>query len=115
MLRQRARPRAATSATLEGSTARDGVVARSAAQGWWATPALKAPRLLMVRGMPLKEMHLRPTSRISSAVASGERLVCAGARSWRTRREAGELRVNVAAACEGPGRLVRWFWVREGG
>jgi hypothetical protein len=79
---------------------REGVVRRSAAQGWWDMPARKAPRLLMVRGMPLKEMHFRPVSRISSAVVRGVREgEREGAREWRARSEAGELRVNVAAAC----------------
>jgi hypothetical protein len=58
---------------LSGVSSRDEVVARSAAQGSAAIPALKAPRQLMVRGMPLKEMHFRPISRISSAVDNGVR------------------------------------------
>ena len=62
-------------------------------------PARKAPRLLMVRGMPLKEMHLSPASRISSAAVSGVREGDReGVREWRASSEAGELRVNVAAA-----------------
>jgi len=66
-------------------------------------PALKAPRQLIVRGMPLKEMHLRPISRINSAAARGDKGVVSGgglvvATSWRISRDAGELRVNVAAA-----------------
>lgn len=81
----------------------------SRAHGWWAMPARKAPRLLMVRGMPLKEMHLSPASRISSAVASGVREGDReGARACSARSEAGELSVNVAAACSvgGNGRGV---------
>jgi hypothetical protein len=74
--------------------------------------------------MPLKEMHLRPISRISSAVVSG---VSDGVwdweetRSWKMSREAGELRVNVAAAFFGRRRggvsgVVRLVGeVKEGG
>lgn len=55
--------------------------------------AWKALRQLMVRGMPLKDMHLRPTSRISSAAAGvDEATLC------RMGRASGELSVNVAAA-----------------
>lgn len=68
----------------------------------------------MVRGMPLKEMHLRPISRRSSAVERGVRVeegeVRVGMRSWSSRSAAGELRVNVAAAWEARRMLVR-FWV----
>jgi hypothetical protein len=89
---------------------REGVVERSAAQGWSASEARKALRQLMERGMPLKEMHLRPISRISSAVGrgaddEGEEVVVAT--EWRMRSEAGELRVNVAAAwVDGVNRAV---------
>ena len=63
-------------------------------------PARKAARQLMVRGMPLKEMHLRPTSRMSSAASRGVKEESGGeeAVSSREGRDAGELRVNVAAA-----------------
>jgi hypothetical protein len=69
--------------------------------------AWKALRQLMERGMPLKLMHLRPTSRMSSAVWMGSLglgLWWPGedATSWRMVRESGELRVNVAAACFPP-------------
>lgn len=60
--------------------------------------AWKALRQLMVRGMPLKEMHLRPTSRMSSADEVDEE-----ATLWRMGSESGELRVNVAAAWGGVG------------
>ncbi len=81
-------------------SARVGVVLREGAQGSEATAALKALRVLMVRGMPLKEMHLRPISRRSSAVERGVKVrAMVGTRECRTRREAGELRVIVAAAC----------------
>lgn len=54
----------------------------------------------MERGMPLKEMHLRPTSRMSSAVWTGESAKGeVEATSWRMARDSGELRVNVAALC----------------
>jgi hypothetical protein len=33
--------------------------------------AWKALRLFIVRGMPLKDIHLRPTSRMSSAAVTG--------------------------------------------
>lgn len=62
-------------------------------------PALKALRQLMVRGIPLKLMHLRPTSRMSSAMATlssvdwEEEVAC-----WkRMPRESGEFMVIVAA------------------
>ncbi len=58
----------------------------------------------MVRGMPLNEMHLRPTSRMSSAAARGVIVELDEgdvATWWRMEREAGELRVNVAAALQG--------------
>jgi hypothetical protein len=92
-------PLSATVGRLVGVRMREGVVERSEDQGWCARPDLKDPRQLIVRGMPLKEMHLRPISRISSAVVSGvSDGVWEGARSCRMSREAGELRVNVAAA-----------------
>lgn len=57
----------------------------------------------MVRGMPLKEMHLRPTSRMNSAASRGVRGEGEVEAVWRREgREAGELRVNVAAAWMGP-------------
>lgn len=52
----------------------------------------------MVRGMPLKPMHLRPTSRMNSAFWTAESGCLEDATLWRTGRESGELRVNVAAA-----------------
>ena len=62
----------------------------------------KALRQFMERGMPLKEMHLSPTSRMSSAVWTGESAEGeVDATSWRMARDSGELRVNVAALCEG--------------
>ena len=77
------------------------MVVREDDQGWWSREALKAERVLIVRGMPLKEMHLRAISRRSSAVARGERFVVReGERECRIEREAGELRVIVAAACK---------------
>jgi hypothetical protein len=56
----------------------------------------------MLRGMPLKEIHLRPTSRMSSAAATSGRDVLeeeaeAWATLWRTASDSGELRVKVAA------------------
>lgn len=60
----------------------------------------KALRQLMERGMPLKEMHLRPTSRMISAVWTGESAEGeVEATSWRTARDSGELSVKVAALC----------------
>lgn len=59
--------------------------------------AWKALRLLIVRGIPLKDMHLSPTSRISSATATG--WPDDDATLWRTESESGELRVKVAADC----------------
>lgn len=63
----------------------------------------KALRLLMVRGMPLKEMHLRPISRMNSAdskAAFDDKLERRDEASVsRGSKEEGELRVNVAAAC----------------
>ena len=49
----------------------------------------------MVRGMPLKDMHFRPTSRMVSAVGVGEEEV--EAREWRIVRDSGEFMVIVAA------------------
>lgn len=46
--------------------------------------------------MPLKLMHLRPTSRINSAAWTS--FSCWDAMAWRMGSESGELRVNVAAA-----------------
>lgn len=51
----------------------------------------------MDRGMPLKEMHLSPTSRMSSAAWTLEPFV--DATLWREARDSGELRVKVAADC----------------
>ena len=52
----------------------------------------------MVRGMPLKLMHFRPTSRISSAAATGVVSGCEAATACRIGSESGELSVNVEAA-----------------
>ena len=99
MLCQRLRPRAVMDSRLAGVGVRVGVVERLVDQGWWEREDLKVERVLIVRGMPLKEMHLRAISRRSSAVASGGRgVVRSGERECRIRREAGELRVMVAAA-----------------
>lgn len=49
----------------------------------------------MDRGIPLKEMHLSPTSRMSSAAWTLEPFV--DATLWREARDSGELRVKVAA------------------
>lgn len=58
----------------------------------------------MVRGMPLKEIHFNPTSRISSAVASFGFAMFEGADEdatlCRAESDSGELRVNVAADCQ---------------
>jgi hypothetical protein len=48
--------------------------------------------------MPLKEMHLRPTSRISSAAWTLDPRV--DATLWREASDSGELRVKVAADCD---------------
>lgn len=79
---------------------REGLVSRP---DWTAggRASRKALREFMVRGMPLKEMHLRPTSRISSAAWTGDAEDGEDgdeARAWRWVREEGELSVNVAAA-----------------
>lgn len=63
--------------------------------------AWKALRQLIVRGMPLKLMHLRPTSRMNSAVRVSDPACCEEATLCRTDSESGELSVNVAAACVG--------------
>lgn len=52
----------------------------------------------MVRGMPLKDIHFRPTSRIVSAVVTAEVEGWEEAMEWRMRRESGEFMVIVAAA-----------------
>lgn len=49
----------------------------------------------MVRGMPLKDMHFRPTSRMVSAVGTGEDVD--EAMEWRIVRDSGEFMVIVAA------------------
>lgn len=77
--------------------------------------ARKALRPLMDRGIPLKLMHLRPTSRISSAATTGSWLLDEGgdedededeeARAWRMGRPSGALRAKSAAA---------WKLVSEG-
>ena len=100
MLCHRLRPRVVRASMLGGVGVRVGVVVREVDQGWWAREDLKAERVLIVRGMPLKEMHLRPISRRSSAVERGVKVrAMVGTRECRTRREARELRVIVAAAC----------------
>lgn len=60
--------------------------------------AWKALRELIVRGIPLKLIHFRPTSRMNSAFWTAELGSFDDATWWRTGRESGELRVNVAAA-----------------
>lgn len=54
-----------------------------------------------MRGMPLKEMHFRPTSRWSSAVATGERVgpACFWARDQRRSIALGAFMV-IAVAVE---------------
>jgi hypothetical protein len=105
--------------TLSGDSVRDGVV-----ESWDArvggSVARKLFSMLMVRGMPLKEMHLRPTSRRNSAAQRGSHLrigdwdwdwdspvdsgglgeEVAGRETswWSTARESGEFIVMVAAA-----------------
>jgi hypothetical protein len=62
--------------------------------------ARKAPRQLIVLGMPLKEIHLSPTSRISSAVSRdvvGVVGVVVLARLYSAVRDSGEFIVIVAA------------------
>ena len=88
-------------ARFSGVGWRVGRVSSWVAHGSDAISARKAFRQLMVRGMPLKLMHLSPTSRISSAAESGvsEAGDCVVATWWRMASEAGELCVNVAAAC----------------
>ena len=49
----------------------------------------------MVRGMPLNDIHFRPTSRIVSAVVTGEEVD--EAREWRMWSDSGEFMVMVAA------------------
>ena len=95
-LSQRPRPRRAVEVTLAWSTTRVGFVARPDVTSA-GREARKALRQLMVRGMPLKEMHLRPTSRMISAVSTLDEE--AEATPWRRERDSGELRVKVAADC----------------
>lgn len=47
--------------------------------------------------MPLKEIHLRPTSRMISAASTVDE--DEEATRWRRERDSGELRVKVAAVC----------------
>lgn len=102
MLVHNALPRALMLSIFCAVGARDARVSNCVASLGWAlrTWARNSPSELMVRGMPLKLMHLRPISRISSAAERGDSEEREGsvATLWRTAREAGELRVNVAAA-----------------
>ena len=60
--------------------------------------ALKALRQLMVRGMPLKLMHFRPTSRMNSAVARLSLADWEVLASWYSSvRDSGEFIVMVVA------------------
>lgn len=100
---------------FEVVTVRDGTEERELDQGFTSRSERKALRQLIVRGIPLKEMHLRPTSRISSARRRGVRggvregRVGWGVREeeveWRWEREEGELSVKVVAACGQGGRV----------
>lgn len=98
---------------LEGVVWRVGVVDKwEESCGWveerWARKKL---RVLIVRGMPLKEMHLRPISRMNSAGSRSAEEEGEGeeedeeeeghreeASVRRGPKEEGELRVKVAAA-----------------
>ena len=58
----------------------------------------------MVRGMPLKDMHFRPTSRMVSAETTGiftsdDEVDDEEAMEWRIVRDSGEFMVIVAAVC----------------
>lgn len=93
-------PLALTSSMLADVRVREACVDKEEVM-LWGRDAWNALRQLIVRGIPLKEMHLRPTSRMNSAVRtcavwesprSAEATVC------RIERASGELSVNVAAA-----------------
>lgn len=58
---------------------------------------MNAPSTLMVRGMPLKDMHFRATSRMSSAVWTGVEVDEEEATECRMVRDSGEFIVIVAA------------------
>ena len=78
----------------------------------------------MERGMPLKLMHLRPTSRMSSAATTGSWLLDEGgdegedededegeeARAWRMGRPSGALRAKSAAAWKLVSEGWGWRW-----
>lgn len=80
--------------------------------------AKKAPSVLMLRGIPLKEMHFRPTSRMSSAFWTGVRCVCgfvvlARVKIWCM--ASGQFRVaDTAVFVEGrggeEGLVIGFFW-----
>lgn len=56
----------------------------------------------MVRGMPLKDIHFKPTSRIVSALVIGEDgSEGKEAMEWRIVRDSGEFMVIVAAVFTG--------------
>lgn len=103
---QSCRPRAPVASMLSGVRPRVGAVDSEAAT-LRGSDAWNALRQLMVRGMPLKLMHLSPTSRISSAVCVALAPACAAATSNRTGSASGELRVKVAAAYTRPSAPVR--------
>jgi len=98
ILFQRARPRARVASMFSAVNVRDGRVSKPVDPLIFA-PSRKAVRQLIVRGMPLKLIHLRPTSRIVSAA---DRSVSEEGRSkaicWSLHRDSGEFSVNVAAA-----------------
>lgn len=75
----------------------------------------------MLRGMPLKEMHLSPTSRINSATRTvgllmpGEDAAAASeATLCNTVRDSGELSVNVAADYMRRSWLVNYYLKKTG-
>lgn len=92
-------PRALISPRFSSVGVREGFVDSCEATSRGRDP-WNALRQLIVRGIPLKLMHFRPTSRISSAVDASVPAFCAEATLWRTDSESGEFRVNVAAVYE---------------
>jgi hypothetical protein len=105
---QRAFPRAEISEMLEGDGVRVGVV-ESAEEIRSGREDLNAFRQFIVRGIPLKLMHFRPTSRMVSAVWIASFGDCDEVMySYSAVREAGEFIVIVAAVYQ-VNPLLAWL------